>query len=254
MTADAGAAAFERKRFYRQRCIETIGRDVSLGVDWMFWSFPWSSPETRQLFAAMEVIERRLFKRYLETIRKEEIAGSIVEFGVYRGESLRELVLMCEGLDLSRPVYGFDSFEGLPETSQTNDLDCFEKGQFAAEFDEVKSLLEVDRKKNVQLLRGWFDETLAKADVQRDPGLEKIAFARIDCDIYDSAVTCLQFIQNRLADGAFLIFDDWSHKPDLGETKAFFEFCDRVGDRLKFEHLASLGLGALHLRVRHIIE
>jgi hypothetical protein len=36
-----------------------------------------------------------------------------------------------------------------------------------------------------------------------------VSIAHIDCDLYSSALDCLNFLDGRLADGAILLFDDW---------------------------------------------
>ena len=68
----------------------------------------------------------------------------ICEFGVFMGMSINHLAKMTE-----QRVFGFDSFEGLPERW----WDGWKVGAFA-----VPKLPKVRR--NVTLVKGWFNETL----------------------------------------------------------------------------------------------
>ncbi len=55
-------------------------------------------------------------------------------------------------------------------------------------------------------------------------GIKKVAFAHIDCDLYESAKDALQFILPVMSDGSVLSFDDWfcfNGDPKLGEQAAF---------------------------------
>ena len=55
---------------------------------------------------------RVLWKRYLTALRDEGIEGDIVEFGVFNGTGLQQLIAHSEELALKGRIYGFDSFEG----------------------------------------------------------------------------------------------------------------------------------------------
>ena len=234
---------------YRKKCMDVFKADVSLGENYLFWTLPFGSPETAQLYGAMRTIESGIFAKRLEVLRNERIQGAIVEFGVFSGEGLATIVDKCEELGITPPIYGFDSFEGLPEPTADDLPDCWYGGEYACPMERVAQRLKCDSRPHVHLVKGWFCDTLKSAAIVGNPELERIAFARIDCDLYDSTVDCLDFLTDRLVDGAFLVFDDWTHRLDLGETRAFFEYHDRVKDVYRFEHLAAIGRGSLHLRV-----
>jgi O-methyltransferase len=142
-----------------------------------------------------------------------------------------------------RDVIGYDSFQGLP-TPSVHDLDCWSAGEYCVTLSDVSRRVRAARRPWLRLVPGWFSETLIAG---AEPA--QVALANVDCDLYASACACLEFLEGRLIDGAFLLFDDWTHRMDKGETKAFVEFYDRVQDRYRFEHVASLGSGACHFRV-----
>ena len=116
----------------------------------------------------------------------------------------------------SRTIWGFDSFEGLPEPWSGWSLD---RGAFGGE-----GLPTVDQ--NVELVIGWFDETLPRfLDEHPNP----VAFVHIDSDIYSSAVTVLESLAPRLRPGSVIVFIEYFNYPNWRrhEYRAFQEFCER---------------------------
>lgn len=71
---------------------------------------------------------------------------------------------------------------------------------------------------NVRLVEGVFEETLKPQDA--------VTFAHIDCDWYDSVVTCIDRIWPRLAKGGVMLFDDY--RSYEGCRKAVDEFIART--------------------------
>jgi len=72
--------------------------------------------------------------------------GMMLEFGVWKGTTITEIAKAHP----DRQVFGFDSFEGLPETWTRSDGD-FEAGRFNlnGQLPRVPS--------NVTLVKGWFN-------------------------------------------------------------------------------------------------
>jgi hypothetical protein len=87
-----------------------------------------------------EVIDRAI----QETSIKE---GLIMEFGVFKGESINYIAKRFPG----EIVYGFDSFEGLPEAWR----DGFDKGTFS-----IVDISNIKFENNVTLIKGYFNDTL----------------------------------------------------------------------------------------------
>lgn len=138
--------------------------------------------------------------------------GLICEFGVWRGTTINFLASLTQ-----RTLYGFDSFEGLPERWR----DGFEKGRF-----KVASLPRV--RDNVQLIKGWFNESLPPfLSAHKEPA----AFLHVDCDLYSSAKTVLELFAPRIRKGTVIVFDDYFNYPgwQQGEHKAFNEFIAATG-------------------------
>ena len=137
------------------------------------------------------------------------IEGMVLEFGVFKGESIN----FISSLLAERTVYGFDSFEGLPEDWHAGG----EKGTF----DLHGNMPTVNS--NVQLIKGWFDKTLRFFLNDHE---EVCSFIHIDCDIYSSTKTVLSALRSRIVPGTVILFDDYFAGPEwkLHEHKAFIEF------------------------------
>jgi hypothetical protein len=106
-------------------------------------------------------------------------SGLILEFGVRHGSSIRQLA-SCTSI----PIYGFDSFEGLPEDWHQESKEIYST---RGKIPKVPS--------HVTLIPGWFDQTLPLFLEKHD---EDVALINIDCDIYSSTKTVLDLLNARI--------------------------------------------------------
>src|SRR5262249_18168453 len=118
-----------------------------------------------------------------------------------------------------------------------------------SDYEVVSAKLKLSERENLHLIKGWFEESLSRPEIMEE--VAPVAFARIDGDLYASAVTCLSFLTGRLSDGAYLCFDDWYDDPTKGETRAFFEWERTVRSEYRFEPVMRISLGGMHMRVWH---
>ena len=133
-----------------------------------------------------------------------------LEFGVYNGETINYISRFTRNR-----VYGFDSFEGLPETWR----DGFEKGVFTLN----GTLPAVNE--NVVLVKGLFQDTLSTFLSSEN---KKVSFVHIDCDLYSSTKHVLDNLICFMDEECIVVFDELVNYPgfdgDNGELKAFYEF------------------------------
>jgi PAS domain S-box-containing protein len=128
--------------------------------------------------------------------------------------------------------YGFDSFQGIPTlTVNTSEAKEFPPGTFSASLAQVRrNLVEADVDMNrVELIPGWYSDTLNQETRTRLP-LRAAAVVTVDCDVFESTVSVLDFVEPYLTDGSIVIFDDWycfTNRDDLGEQKALREWLGR---------------------------
>ncbi len=146
--------------------------------------------------------------------------GIYLEFGVFSGKTINKIAETVP----KQIIYGFDSFEGLPEKWRTG----YEEGTF-----KVNTLPEV--KENVVLVKGWFDKTIPQF---LEKHIEPCAFIHIDCDLYSSTKTVFSYLRNRIVKGTVIVFDEYFNYPGWqeGEYRAFQEFVEE--NNLKYEYLA----------------
>jgi hypothetical protein len=131
--------------------------------------------------------------------------------------------------------FGFDSFAGLPEPEGIDaGSDEFKRGDYACGYEMVTENLNnngVDWSRT-QLIQGYFDKSLKPA-LKTEYGMQRVAVALIDCDLYHSTVDVLNFLSDLLQEGSILMFDDWNcfdESDEKGERKAFREFLERHPD------------------------
>jgi hypothetical protein len=136
------------------------------------------------------------------------LKGMWCEFGVYKGTTINYIASKTAG-----PVYGFDSFEGLPEDWRPG----FEAGVF-----KTPGLPAV--RANVRLYRGWFKDSLPIFEKDHP---EPLAFGHLDADLYSSTKDVFEALGNRIVAGTVLQFDEFFNYPswEEGESKAFLQFC-----------------------------
>ena len=142
--------------------------------------------------------------------RHVTLDGLFLEFGVRTGSTINNIAKQ----HATQTIYGFDSFEGLPEEWSGWVQD---KGIFA-----MHTLPKV--RTNVEMVVGWFDQTLP---VFLNEHPQDVAFVHIDSDLYSSAKTVLFNLAACIKPGTIIVFNEYFNYPNWKqhEFKAFQEFC-----------------------------
>jgi hypothetical protein len=146
--------------------------------------------------------------------------GIIMEFGVFTGGTIDHI----SQLRPEMKVYGFDSFQGLPESWRSG----YEKGAFS--LTELPTVRE-----NVELVVGWFDRTLPIfLDAHPD---EHVAMLHIDCDLYSSTQIVLRHLKTKIVPGTIIVFDEYYNYPgwELHEFRAFQEYVQ--ANRVHYDYI-----------------
>ena len=187
----------------------------------------WQAGLSSSTYYNKHLYNKPIFKSDLEMIAHglllERPEGLVLEFGVFSGRTINHI---SDYVESSQIVYGFDSFDGLPEDWRNN----FQAGTFA-----VNDLPNV--KENIRLIKGWFNETLPKFLVEQKA---PVSFIHIDCDLYSSTKCIFDLLAERLVDGTVIVFDEYYNYPgwEDHEFKAFQEFVQRSDWR--YEYLGSV--------------
>lgn len=138
-----------------------------------------------------------LWKTLQQAIR---LPGEFMECGVFRGGTALLEAETLQQQNQARPLRLFDSFEGMPQT--TEGIDHFKAGDFShTSADRVRQLLAPYPFASVHV--GFIPKTFVGL------AIDQIAWAHVDVDIYQSVRDCIGFIYPRLVAGGFMIFDDY---------------------------------------------
>ncbi len=181
-------------------------------------------------------------KKYLalgvEYVCLSKVEGDVAEFGTMSGTTAHIIAAALvafsgEPKGLSRKLYLFDSFAGLPVVESPVDkgnplvvsgawspglMMIRDQGQLIAKVHKVGLA-----KNRIKVYKGWFCDTLPRL-----PDGTKFAMLHIDGDLYQSAIDVLNvcFSRRFIVEGAIIFFDDWNvaaSSPLLGERRAWLE-------------------------------
>lgn len=144
--------------------------------------------------------------------------GHIMEFGVFRGESLIHLARASE-----RPVWGFDSFCGFAEGSMWNKVQNDTRAKIAI----PKSLMDYNC-----IVPGYFENTVDEWLSKQ--ALHDIAFIHYDAAHYDAAQFVLSRVQNHLMTGSIIVFDELIPSPTELRANEYDALIDTMADKFLF--------------------
>lgn len=152
--------------------------------------------------------------------------GDIIECGVYRGGTLRQIAKTAKDNSPEKTIFGLDSFEGFPEDGITDADTQFMRGKsrlagkFKDAFDVPTRLEQFAQAYDIrlELRKGYFEHTL--------PGVvdRTYCFLHIDCDTYAGHKEVLEALYDRVVPGGIVAFDDYQDPSWPGATKAVDEF------------------------------
>lgn len=156
--------------------------------------------------------DNEAYQIFMLVKKTEKIIGDIAEVGVYRGGSAK---IICEAKK-NKFLHLFDTFEGLPELSEKDDVSQVHEGEYSASFKEVKDFLK--EYSNVRFYKGLFPSTIITKSVEN----KKFSFVHLDVDIYESTINCLKFFYPRMNRSGVIVSHDYISA--AGVTRAFDEF------------------------------
>lgn len=191
-----------------------------------------------------------------------DVSGDYVEFGCYKGDTslliaevLREYnsgeivenyakkgveslgksgekeVEKSGGGNSEKRLWIYDSFKGLPEKKEADKSvlgESFKGGELAVTKREVKERFLRARLPVPVIKKGWFAD-LIEVDLP-----EKIAFAFLDGDFYESIGDSLRLVVPRMSEGGVVVVHDYSNPALPGVKKAVEEWGEvgKVGFRV----------------------
>ncbi len=163
------------------------------------------------LYKDLEIGTERRFGLYQFVFNHLHLDGAIqyLEFGVFRGESIRWWVE--QNKNPGSHFTGFDTFTGLPEDWNFR----YEKGHFSTDgkTPDIKD-------SRCSFEKGLFQDTLQQF-IDKTP-LNKKVIIHLDADLYSSTLYVLTTLATKLKKGDVLIFDEFSVAKS--EFRAFNDF------------------------------
>jgi hypothetical protein len=173
------------------------------------------------------------------------VKGSIVECGVNHGFGLMtwaKLSAILEPVNLTRRIYGFDTFQGFPSLSDKDrsaTSNHVKVGDlFADSHDELLELAAINDSTRflghvpkVNLIKGDACKTIP-GFVKESPHL-LVSLLYMDFDLYEPTRVALEHFLPRMPKGAIVAFDELDNPLWPGETQAMLEVLDRYKLRLQ---------------------
>lgn len=182
--------------------------------------------------------------RYYERLHREEffykctrflfaneIQGDYLEFGCCGGMTFRLAHKYAHFHKLKMHFYGFDSFEGLPAPEGIDDHPQWKMGAMSFSIESLKKILKSAGVKESEytLTPGYYSDSLPNLSFDK-LNLKSAALIYVDCDLYESTVSVLNFILPLLQTGTVIALDDFycfNGDPNRGEQLAWREFLQR---------------------------
>jgi O-methyltransferase len=208
----------------------------------------------RQLLWARHVLElgadeeeadrHRFFRAAFYALAFNGIGGDYVEFGSWTGRSFRLAYDASRRAGYLCRLWSFDSFAGLPAPQGTVDEHPkWTSGTMATPLQEFEAIL---RRHGIpadayRIVPGWYDATLGPDARGERP--HDISLAYVDCDLYSSTRTVLEFLLPRLKHGMIIAMDDYfaySATDVSGERRAT---CDFLANHERFRLVPFLRYG-----------
>ena len=153
--------------------------------------------------------------------------GDFVEFGCFEGDTSILLAELLKSQKSDKKLWIYDSFEGLPEKSAQDFSvigEDFKKGELFVTKRDVKTRFLRANLPLPQIKKAWFDELSA------DDLPEKIGFAFLDGDLYESIKTSFSLVIPRLEKRGIIVVHDYSNPALPGVEKAVAEFLKKNPD------------------------
>jgi O-methyltransferase len=181
------------------------------------WSSPRAFCETMRMwqlfrrvsaYTMVRLSRLKALYRLAQELDRRGIAGAIVECGVFNGGSAAVLAYASRRASSPRPVWLFDSFQGLPKPTAADGQAAHDQYRLGWCQGDVAKVKEVFRRVGIplsrlHLVKGWFQDTFPKVCVQ------PISLLHIDADWYESVKLCLEKFYDAVEPGGFVVLDDY---------------------------------------------
>ena len=178
------------------------------------------------------------FRKCFQMLGFNGISGDYLEFGSHKARTFPKafLALAAATHCIPRHFWAYDSFCGLPESDVPEDEHpMWTTGRFCTDQQEFirKCVEQGVSRESFTIVPGFFEDTIGENCAPQTTSPTDVALAFVDCDMYSSSRTVLQFLKPLLKNGMIIAFDDYycySDKRPSGERLALREFLSELPD------------------------
>lgn len=216
----ATIADIYKGRFYCNDMLIGLWRNLSFRHDQKFMSCFYDEASNEQ--------EKSLLWR-LHTLawaakNALNVEGDFVECGVFKGFCSAVILKYIDFQDVSRQAYLYDTFEGLPEkTSTEQERRAWDYTMLDSE--EIYNVVreKFSKYKNVNIVRGIVPDSFSQAVP------EKIAFLHIDMNSAMAERLALEHLFDKVTLGGVIVFDDFGWTCNVHQMEEELAFMSERG-------------------------
>lgn len=180
--------------------------------------------------------ETEILLQELTKTLKNNVPGDVVEFGCYKADTSVLYQKLLESMghggviqsenhapsSSQKTLWLYDSFEGLPaKTREDNSAagDAFQAGELLVTKREVIEKFKKMGLKLPKIKKAFFDDLDIIYDIP-----EKISYAFLDGDLYQSIKTSLRLVAEKMSQGGVIIVHDYNNPELPGSSRAVDEW------------------------------
>lgn len=200
---------------YYNDMLITVGRNLSFRNDQKFMSCFYDSVTNNQ----EKSLVWRLHTLAWAAKNSLNIEGDFVECGVFKGFCSGVILNYLDFHNLPRQAYLYDTFEGLPEkTSTEQERRNWDYTKHDPEAIYAGVCEKFSKFKNVNIVRGIVPDSFAQA------APEKIAFLHVDMNSAQAEMLALEYLFDKVTPGGFIVFDDFGWATNVNQMSAELAF------------------------------
>ena len=180
--------------------------------------------------------ETEILLQELKKTLNNNVPGDVVEFGCYKADTSVLYQKLLESMGhggafqpenqaaqaSQKMLWLYDSFEGLPaKTREDNSAagDAFQAGELLVTKREVIEKFKKMGLKIPKIKKAFFDDLDIIYDIP-----EKISYAFLDGDLYQSIKTSLRLVAEKMSQGGVIIVHDYNNPELPGSSRAVDEW------------------------------
>lgn len=180
--------------------------------------------------------ETEILLQELKKTLNNNVPGDVVEFGCYKADTSVLYQKLLESMGhggafqpenqaaqaSQKMLWLYDSFEGLPaKTREDNSAagDAFQAGELLVTKREVIEKFKKMGLKLPKIKKAFFDNLDIIYDIP-----EKISYAFLDGDLYQSIKTSLRLVTDKMSQGGVIIVHDYNNPELPGSSRAVDEW------------------------------